>query len=139
MRPHPEAIHVGSRVGVVLRDREGNAERLTVIIVPADAADFSQGYLGENTPLAQALIGETAGSVIPYLKDDIDSVEVVEVSTPDVQLPEDTAKKRQAALKKAMREVQDTSAMLFASSFSGKWGDYDPDSLPKDDKPPDDE
>jgi hypothetical protein len=22
--------------------------------------------------------------------------------------------------------------MLFASSFSGKWGDYDPDSIPQD-------
>jgi hypothetical protein len=31
--------------------------------------------------------------------------------------------------------VEHTSAVVFASSFSGKWGDYDPDSLPKDDKP----
>jgi hypothetical protein len=34
-------------------------------------------------------------------------------------------------MKKTLREVEDTNAMVFASSFSGKWGDYDPDSIPK--------
>jgi hypothetical protein len=31
---------------------------------------------------------------------------------------------------KTVLEVENTTAMVFASSFSGKWGDYDPDSLP---------
>jgi hypothetical protein len=44
----------------------------------------------------------------------------------------DLAAKRQTQFNKAVRDVERTNAINFASSFSGKWGDYDPDSLPKD-------
>ncbi len=133
----PEAISVGSRVEVILRDREAREECLTVVIVPAEAADFAHGYLGQNTPLAQALLGEKAGTTIPYLKDDIYSIQVVSVTKSEVEPPGDATRRRDASIKKTMREVQDTSAMVFASSFSGKWGDYDPDSIPKETKPED--
>jgi hypothetical protein len=132
-------IKVGSQVEIILHSREGQEERMSVILVPAEAADFAQGYLGENTPLARALIGEKAGTTIPYLKDDIYSIEIVSAATAEIQPPTDAAKKREASLKKAMREVQDTNAIAFASSFSGKWGDYDPDSIPKEDEPEEEE
>ncbi len=130
-----ELIQVGSRVEVILRDRAGNQERLVALIVEDEAADYAHGYLGQGTPLAQALLGERAGTVIPYLKDDIYSIEVASVTRAEGEVPRDAASKRQASLRKAVRQVQDTNAMLFASSFSGKWGDYDPDSIPKDKKP----
>jgi hypothetical protein len=127
-------ISIGCQVEVILRDRAGKQERLIVVLVPAEAADFAHGYLGMDTPLAQVLVGERAGATIPYLKDDIYSIEIVSVTTSEAQPPTDAVKKREASLKKAMREVQNTSAIVFASSFSGKWGDYDPDSIPKDNK-----
>ena len=126
---------MGSRVEVILRDRAGGQERLSVVIVRDEAADFAQGLLGENTPLAKAVMGEKAGSVIPYLKDDITAIEVVSVIQSGINPPGDAASRREASIRQAMREVQDTSAMVFASSFSGKWGDYDPDSIPKETKP----
>lgn len=131
-------ISVGCQVEVVLSDRNGHKEQFNVIIVPDEAADFRQGLLGESTPIAQALIGEKSGQVIPYLKDDILSIEVLSVSKPDT-LPETSgAQNRKASYLKAKREVEDTNAIVFASSFSGKWGDYDPDSIhreqPKDQK-----
>ncbi len=131
----PEIVQVGCQVEVMLRDRVGNQERLRARIVADEAADYAHGYLGQGTPLAQALLGETAGTVIPYLKDDIYSIEIISVTQPEVEVPQDAASKRQASLRKAMHKVEDTNAMLFASSFSGKWGDYDPDSIPKDDTP----
>jgi hypothetical protein len=137
MDQQSEPIRIGSQVEVILRDREGKQERLTVVIVPPEAADFAQGYLGQNTPLAQILLGEKAGTIIPYLKDDIYSIEVVAVVEAAVMPDGAAAKKREASLKKAMRQVEDTNAMVFASSFSGKWGDYDPDSIPKENKPED--
>jgi hypothetical protein len=137
METHPEIIRAGSQVELILRDRDGNQERLSLVIVPPEAADYSKGYLGQNTPLAQALIGESVGTIIPYLKDDIYSIEIVSVSTAAAPPPEGAERRRQAALKKALRELQDTNARLFASSFSGKWGDYDPDSLPKEETPDD--
>lgn len=130
----PEEIAIGCRVEVRLKDRGDKEEQLTFVIVPAEAADFAKGYLGENTPLARALLGETAGAIIPYLKDDIYSIEVLSVTKSDVNPPTDAAEKRAASLRKTTRQVQDTSARIFASSFSGKWGDYDPDSIPDETK-----
>ncbi len=135
MELQSDAISVGSQVEVILRDRNGQQERLSVVIVPAEAADFAHNFPGENTPLAQALLGEKAGTVIPYLKDELYSIEVVTVTKAASMPVGDAASKREASLKKAMREVEDTNAMVFASSFSGKWGDYDPDSIPKESKP----
>jgi hypothetical protein len=132
MKPQSNMISVGCAVEVELADRAGNKERLSFIIVEDKAADFALGFLSENTPLAKALLGEKAGVTIPYLKDDILSIQILSVTKPTIKPPEDAAEKRNAKMKKTMREVQDTNAIIFASSFSGKWGDYDPDSIPKD-------
>ncbi|HSB65882.1 MAG TPA: GreA/GreB family elongation factor [Anaerolineales bacterium] len=135
METQSEIISVGCRVEIILRNRAGQEEKVMVVIVPSEAADFANGYLGLNTPLAQVLIGERAGATIPYLKDDIYSIEVVSVTQSEIKPPMDAAEKREESLKKTLREVQDTNAIVFASSFTGKWGDYDPESLPKEDKP----
>jgi len=135
MDTQSQNISIGSKVEIILRDRSGKEERLTVVLVPPEAADFAHGFLGLNTPLAKVLLGEKAGTTIPYLKDDIYSIEIVSVTRAEMSPPSDAEQKREESLKKTMREVQDTSAIVFASSFSGKWGDYDPDSIPKDDKP----
>jgi hypothetical protein len=129
-----DPITVGCQVEIEITDRSDNKERLTILIVRDKAADFSKGYMSENAPLARVLLGERAGTVIPYLKDDILSIEVLAVSKPNSLPPEDAAEQREARMKKAVREVEDTNAMVFASSFSGKWGDYDPNSIPKEDK-----
>jgi hypothetical protein len=134
MQPQTDKIKVGCEVEVELVDRIGNKERLKVVIVEDKAADFSQGYLSENTPLAKAILGEKAGTTIPYLKDDILSIHILSVTKPTHKPPEDAAEKREAMMQKTLKKVQDTNAIVFASSFSGKWGDYDPDSIHKEDK-----
>ncbi len=139
MLPQPEKIMVGCQVEVNLQDREGKKEKLTFLIVPPEAADFAHGYLGANTPIAQALIGETVGVTIPYLKDDIYSIEILSVKKSGVIAPNNASERREASLRKATQEVADTNAAVFASSFSGKWGDYDPDSIRKDNKKEDKE
>jgi len=128
-------VTVGCQVEVDLQDRSGKKERLNVVIVPDEAADFANGYLSENTPLAKILLGERAGIIIPYLKDDILSIEILAINKPTGKPSKDAAEKRRVMMKKAIQEVEDTNAMVFASSFSGKWGDYDPDSIPKEKKP----
>ncbi len=126
-----ELVTVGCQVELELVDRTGQKERITVVIVPDSAADFSRGYVSELTPLAKAILGEHPGSIIPYLKDDILSIEVMAVEKPSLPPSLDGAEKRKAQRLKTIREVENTSAVVFASSFSGKWGDYDPDSIPK--------
>ena len=131
MNIQPVKITVGCEVELDLVDRSGKKERMKVVIVDDKAADFTHGYLSENTPIAKAIVGEKAGNTIPYLKEDILSIHIISVNQPTNKPPEDAAEKREASMKKTMREVQDTNAIVFASSFSGKWGDYDPDSIPK--------
>ena len=126
-----------------LLDRAGKKDRLSIDIVPDGAADFSHGFLGESTPMAKVLLGEKEGNVIPYLKGDIFAVEILSVSPSTNRPPVDAQEKRQLKMNKAIREVEHINAVVFASSFSGKWGDYDPDSLPADeiseeDKPEED-
>jgi hypothetical protein len=131
-------INNGYHVVLNLVDRTGKKDRLDIDIVADQSADFSQGFLGVSTPLAKVLLGEKVGSVIPYLKDDILAIEILEVSPSTVEPPDDIQEKRLSMMNKALREVEHTNAVVFASSFSGKWGDYDPDSLLKDENHEDD-
>ena len=137
MEAQVDLIVVGCQVELDLINRAGSREHLKVVIVKDESADFAQGYLGENTTLAKALLGEKKGTTIPYLKDDILGIEILSVTKPADEPAEDVAEKRKAMMKKTRQEVEDTNAMVFASSFSGKWGDYDPESIPKQDKPED--
>jgi hypothetical protein len=123
-------ITVGCHVMLHLVDRTGKKERLEIDIVSDEAADFANGFLGASTPLAKVLLGERAGNIIPYLKDDILAIEILSVAISKTKPPENAQEKRQSMMDKAIREVEHTNAIIFASSFSGKWGDYDPDSLP---------
>ena len=130
-------ITIGCRVILNLLDRSGEKDRLEINIVPDEAADFAGGFLGMGTPLAKAILGEQAGNTIPYLKDDIFAIEILSVEPSIVKPPEDTQDKRQSSMEKTIREVEHMNAVVFASSFSGKWGDYDPDSLPAIEQPDD--
>jgi hypothetical protein len=134
MDPNNLVITIGCHVTLDLIDREGKRDRLAVDIVNDESADFSQGFLGTSTPLAVGILGEKAGVVIPYLKDDIYAIEILSVVPSTVVPPQDAQAKRNAKMKQTLREVEHTNAVVFASSFSGKWGDYDPDSLPTDDQ-----
>ena len=112
---------------------------MEIDIVSDEAADFGHGFLGVGTPLAKVLLGERAGSTIPYLKDDIFAIEILSVAISTTKPPENAQEKRQSMMDKTIREVEHTNAVIFASSFSGKWGDYDPDSLPGIESPEEDE
>ena len=139
MEPQTITIIVGCHVELNLLDRAGRKEPLAIDIVPDESADFIHGFLGESTPLAKVLVGERAGNVIPYLKDDILAIEILRVIPSNINAPDDAQQKRQLKMNQAQREVEHTSAVVFASSFSGKWGDYDPESLPTVEKPEEDE
>lgn len=139
---NPE-IDLGMEVELELTTDEGK-ERMKVIIVPEESADFARGFLGINTPLATAILYHRSGDQIAYRSGDIHAVKVLSVKKSQTQPSDGAAARREAALKKAADEVDRTNAMLFASSFSGKWGDYDPkaadweENETKPDRPEDD-
>ena len=120
------AVALGVRVEVELIDEAGQGELLTCNLVADEQADFAHGFLGIGTPLAQAIVGMAAGSVIAYRVGDVVQVRIISV-TLDARLPEeDVAAKRQAVLQRAVAESERVSDMVFALAVGSKWGDYDP-------------
>jgi hypothetical protein len=126
----------GTHVEIELLSRSGENENMAFDIVPEPSADYARGYLSERTPLAQAITGHMQGETVPYKMEALYAVRIlkVELST-DAPLAE-LAKQRQEKYDQAVRDAERSNAINFASSFSGKWGDYDPDSLPKDESEP---
>jgi len=122
----------GKHVEIELLSRSGGHEPMAFDIVPEQSADYSRGFLSERTPLAKALIGHMEGETIPYAMDELYAVRILKVTASEDAPLEKLADERQAKYSQTVREVEHTIAVNFASSFSGKWGDYDPDSLPKD-------
>jgi hypothetical protein len=119
-------IWPGRHVELEVRYTDGEVERLSLDLVADSAADFERGFLGESTPLAKAILGQTAGSSVNY---SAGKVRILSVAPSQKEAPADAAKKREETIQKAVSDSERTNQILFASSFSGKWGDYDPDSI----------
>jgi hypothetical protein len=112
-------------------EAELEKERLEFVIVPDELADYPAGFLGQGTPLAQAILGEPVGRVVPYFTGDALSVTILSASPTSRAPSPDTASRRQERYRQALDQSNRTDAMIFASSFSGKWGDYDPQGIEK--------
>jgi len=123
--PEPSRqVGLGTHVEVELIDQQGNREPMTFDLVREQMADLERGLLGENTPLAKAIRGKAVGSTVPYNMGDIRRVRIVSVQPSALEDPVDAEARRQAILKKAIDDAERTNAEMFASSFTGKWGDY---------------
>ena len=122
----PLRVGPGTHVQVELVDEGGNTEHLAFDVVPDAQADFAHGFLGIGTPLAQAILGQTAGSAVPYRVGDMVQARILSV-TLDVHTPAtDIEAKRQAVLRQAIAQAEQVSDMAFALAVGSKWGDYDP-------------
>ena len=130
--PAPEQVGIGVHVEIELIDVDGQAERVEFDLVNERAADFDRGLLGADTPLGKAIRGKRVGSEVDYVMGDIRRVRVVRITPAAVAAPEDAVAQRVAMLDEARRKAERTNADMFASSFSGKWGDYSTDEV-KDD------
>jgi hypothetical protein len=118
-------------VEIELVYRNGETERLGFDLVPDQQADFESGFLGESTPLAQNILDNPVGETVPYLSEDILAVRILSVGVIRSTPSDEAAARRAESIRKAVADSQRTSAMIFASSFSGKWGDYDPGGIEK--------
>ena len=116
-------------IDLVLND---GTDRLEFDIVPDKQADFSHGFLGLSTPLAQAILGRAAHSILPYKVNDGREIRILSVSLSQTVPSEDAQKHHEEVVRKAIEHSDRTNAMIFASSFSGKWGDYDPTGFSED-------
>ncbi len=121
-------VRPGTHVVIAFILNQGE-ERLEFDIVPDEVADFPRGFLGAGTPLAKAITGQKAGAEVPYEQEDIHAIRILEVKPALTEPPKDVKARREETIRKAVEASDRTNAVIFASSFSGKWGDYDPSAL----------
>lgn len=128
----PPVVMVGRHVELEIKYENGETESLSLDLVPDKSADFAGGFLGEGTPLAKAILGQPAGSAIPYQAGDIVGLRILSVSIELSAQPSDLTERRQETIRKAVRQSDHTNLVIFASSMNSKWGDYDPDGIRED-------
>lgn len=122
-------IWAGRHVELELKYGTSEVERLSLDVVADNAADFDHGLLGENTPLAKAIMGKQAGMAVPYRAGDIVEVRILSVSEAQDAKPADLSERREEVIRKAVRQSDHTSLVIYASSMNSKWGQYDPGAI----------
>jgi hypothetical protein len=125
----PQPVARYTRVEIDLIDPSGESERMSFCIVPDAQADFYAGFLGESTPLAQAIIGKTPDSQASYYANGLTRVKILSVTPVDRAEIGEAAEKRKAAVRAAVTQAERTSALIYATSVDSKWGDYDADGM----------
>jgi hypothetical protein len=116
-------------VVVELIDDQDRAERMEFDLVADQSADFANGRIGVNTPLGKTIRGKFAGAVVSYVQGDICKVRILSATPLQNKADDDAAARRQAILDEARRKAERTNTDMFASSYSGKWGDYSTDEM----------
>jgi|WetSurMetagenome_2_1015567.scaffolds.fasta_scaffold33023_2 hypothetical protein len=127
--PHPGLAALGTRIEVEMVSELGDSERLTFDIVPDSAADFTAGFLGAGTPLAQAIMGRPAGSVVPYRVGDLVELHILTVALSERRAAGDAAEARQALTQEAVKRAKLDEMVQLALTVNVKWGDYDPEGI----------
>ncbi len=123
----PPCISLNSHMTVELVDISGKTERHEFTLVNAKQADYQSGLLDENTPLAQLLLGHSAGEIIPYRVDDLTEVRILAVQAGKTTVSSEAAAKRRETVQKAAAQSEITNQMIFSTASGSKWGDYDVD------------
>ena len=119
------SVAIGFLVEVELFNQGDEVESLVFTLVEDKQADFNAGFLGVSTPLAKAILGKTAGEIIPYTVGDLKNIKILSVQPSDRVQEENVAARRQAVMRKAIDHSDYVNAMIFAGSVNSKWGDYD--------------
>jgi len=120
---------LGHNVEIALIHRGGRRETLTFDLVPDEQADYAAGFLGISTHLAKAILGESAGTLIPYFTDELQAIEMLTVAESTRKADESAQEQRAANLIETRDQIDFRNAVLFAASTDTKWGGYDADGL----------
>ncbi|HZQ06335.1 MAG TPA: GreA/GreB family elongation factor [Anaerolineae bacterium] len=122
-------IALGQRVEIELISKSKKREKLQFVLVADEAADFDKGFLGISTPLAQTILGHTAGEMLEYPRGDIVRVKILAVQPSEHAPAADAAEQRDETLRRARDKAELANMVSFALTFDSKWGDYDPEMI----------
>jgi hypothetical protein len=123
------SVKLGDQVEIRLIYRSGHKEILFFDLVEDSKADIDQGYLGESTKLATAILDEHPGTIVPFFTPELLAVEILAVHEASREPDPYVSNRRKQSLKDTLNRIEVRDAILFASSTETKWGQYDPDGL----------
>ncbi len=124
----PAEVAVGCHVEVELIDETGVAELLAIDLAPEGRGDLAAGFVAENTPLGQAVLGRRAGETIDYHVGDIAQIRILCVEAGHGPAP-DAEANRQAVLEQAVKKSDLADAVRLSLTVDQKWGDTDPEVM----------
>lgn len=129
MADQPLRAWEGTHVEIELVDEHGGIEAEAFDLVAEGAASIDEGLLSVTSPLGRAILGKTVGSEVAYAMGDIRRVRIVRIGAAHGVADPGAAERQRAAVEEARRKAERTNADMFASSFSGKWGNYTTDDM----------
>src|SRR5436305_1004171 len=112
MAEQPE-ITVGTRVQVELISKNRTREKLQLVLVADEQANFDKGFLSTSTPLAKTLLGHSAGETLDYKHGDIVQLKIVSVEAGDALAQADTAEQRGETLRRARDKAELSNLVSF--------------------------
>ncbi len=122
-------VKPGHHIRLELHYRSGQREEMEFDLVPDELAGIIKGSLGLSTPLAQSILNEKAGILIPYFTDEIMGLKILEINFGNINLDQRSGKPRRDFLDEIKAQISFREAQLFAASGNTKWGSYDPDGM----------
>lgn len=128
-KSNPLRVRPGHHIRLELQYRSGAHEELEFHLVPDELACSEQGLLGLSTPLAQSILNEKAGILIPYFTDEIMALKILDITPGKFNLDTMHDLPMENILEDIRAQIEFREAQLFAASGNTKWGSYDPDGL----------
>lgn len=122
-------VKPGDHIRLELHYRSGTYEELEFDLVPDELAGTEQGLLGLSTPLANSLLNEKVGILIPYFTEEIMALKILEITPGTKSFISKIDSHRENTMEEIKAQIEFREAQLFAASGNSKWGSYDPDGL----------
>lgn len=111
---------------------DGETQRLEFDLVSAQEADYYQGFLGVDTSLGQAILGQRPGSRLTYFMGETPIDVRILAIAPTTRLADPhRLDQRQATIQQAVTESVLKDRLAVATSMGNKWGDLDADGFAK--------
>jgi hypothetical protein len=122
-------VQLGCHVEIELVFRTGKRENLGFDLVPDWQADYQNGFVGMSAPIADAIIGERCGYLIPFFTEEFQAIQILSIKKSNRKPEGNIPVSRKASIQEILKQIEFRDAVLFASSTDTKWGSYDADSL----------
>ncbi len=122
------AAAVGTHVVVKIKGKSGEADKFEFDLVQDKQSDFSAGLMSERAPLAQAILGHTAGESVDFVTPSGEA-QKVKIESVTASAAGGAAPDRDAVLDEALDKIARRESRQIALTAELHYGSIDPDGI----------